>query len=109
MRDNVPITSEPGRHSWAQVLGLVGTVRRLAFVRNCHRLRHWAESGTYTAITTKAADLQMNKTEPSGELRHRPDGPSAPTNGGCRHRGANIPPPTPAQGPNMAELLTLEV
>ena len=106
MQDNVPITSEPGRHSWAQVLGLAGTVRRLAFARNCHRLRHWAGSGTYTATTTKAADLQMNKTEPSGELRHRPDGPSAPTNGGCVDTVEPIIlPPTPS--PNLAELLTL--
>jgi hypothetical protein len=34
MQDNVPITSEPGRHSWAELLRLVDAVRRLAFDRN---------------------------------------------------------------------------
>jgi hypothetical protein len=33
MQDNVPTTSEPGRHGWAELLGLVGAVRRLAFDR----------------------------------------------------------------------------
>ena len=31
MNDNVPITSESGRHSWADLLALVGDLRRLAY------------------------------------------------------------------------------
>jgi hypothetical protein len=31
MQDNVPITSEPGRHGWAELLRLTTAVRRLAF------------------------------------------------------------------------------
>ena len=27
-------THEPGRHGWAELLGLVGAVRRLAFAQN---------------------------------------------------------------------------
>ena len=31
MNDNVPITSEPGRHGWAELLTLIGDLRRIAF------------------------------------------------------------------------------
>jgi hypothetical protein len=33
MQDNVPITPEPGRHGWAELLTLVGAVRRTAYDR----------------------------------------------------------------------------
>jgi hypothetical protein len=33
MQDKVPITPEPGRHGWAELLTLVGAVRRTAYDR----------------------------------------------------------------------------
>ena len=43
---------EPGRHGWANLLALVGAVRRLAFDSTLAPLEALGRSGTHTRSTT---------------------------------------------------------
>jgi hypothetical protein len=75
MQDNVPITSEPGRHGIADVLRLMSAVRRIAHDRTLPasealgRIRD--RSASTTAYSTMPINsMSINGTDPSRYMKN---------------------------------------